>query len=137
MSSWGDIDISTLSTDPVVLPEGNKYTFKLNKGARFSPFKEGRIDAGATVAEGDYKGTQVYFSYPDPKEQPWVLGVFARMQKALGLKAEAGEDPVTYLNRAAGNLFVAPVKHRNVTVDGVEGKKAEINIGNVTPVPAA
>lgn len=129
--SWGDINLSELTTEQKVLPEETDFNFELLPGAKFNPWNPNRVDAAAKVIDGEFAGERLYFSYPDPVENTWVPGVFARMIKALKVEAETGEDPVTYLNRAAGSKFTAKVKHRRVDTDGVETVKAEIKIGNV------
>jgi hypothetical protein len=129
--SWGDINLSELTTEQKTLPEETDFNFELLPGAKFNPWKPSRIDAGAKVIDGEHEGQRIYFSYPDPVENSWVTGVFARMIKALGVPATDGEDPISYLNRAAGAKFVSKVKHRKVDTDGVETVKVEIKIGNV------
>lgn len=131
--SWTDVDLTNIPTDIDLLPEEKEFVFELLPGARYGRFQQGRVEAAARVAEGEFTGRVLYFSYPDPTEQPWSIGVFARMIKALG-PADEGEDPVAYLNRVAGQRFVSKVRHRRVDAEGGEQIKQEIKIGNVKPV---
>jgi hypothetical protein len=133
MSSWMDVDLTTVPADNEVLPEGRKFVFELLEGAKPASFDPDRINFSAKVVDGEFAGRVVYASYPNPeKVGQWVKGVFIRMTHALGEPIGDGEHPVDYLNRMAGHHFVAPVKHRQVQQDGVDTIKGEINIGNVS-----
>lgn len=134
MSSWLEVDLTQIPTDNEVLPEGTYYDFELLAGAKPSRFDPDRIECAAKVVNGEFAGRIKYFSYPSPEKQPWVRGVFVRMTHALGTDIEEGEHPVDYLNRVAGAQFSAPVKHRQVDVDGMETTKDEVKIGNVRAV---
>lgn len=134
MSAWLDVDLTTIPTDNDVLPEGQYFNFELLPGAKPGKFNPDRIECAAKVVDGEFAGRVKYFSYPPPAEQPWVLGVFVRMTRALGVEIETGEEPVDYLNRAAGGHFAAPVRHRKVDTDGMDTTKDEIKIGNVRAI---
>jgi hypothetical protein len=134
LSIWTEIDLTSISTEPVILPENTEFIFELLPGARYGKFDSNRIEASAKVVSGEFAGQIKYFSYPDPEKQPWSTGVFVRMTHALGEEVEAGEDPVEYLNRNAGKQFISKVKHRRFSSDGVDGVKDEVAIGNVKPV---
>ncbi len=137
-TSWSEVDLTTVTTDNNVLPEGQDFEFELLPGARFSKYDPDRVEAAAKVATGEFAGRVKYFSYPDPKKVgEWVRGVFVRMTHAIGEEIEPGESPVDYLNRVAGGHFRAQVKHRLVAQDGVDITKDEIKIGNVKPVRLA
>lgn len=131
MSSWLDVDLTTIPTDNEVLPENVYYKFELLPGAKASRFNPDRIECAAKVADGEFLGRVQYFSYPSPEEQPWVRGVFVRFTHAVGEEIAQEEEPIDYLNRVAGSIFEAPVKHRVVNQDGMETTKAEIKIGNI------
>lgn len=134
MSSWLDVDLTTIPTDNEVLPEGVYYDFELLAGAKPSRFDPDRLECAAKVINGEFTGRVKYFSYPSPALQPWVRGVFVRLTHAIGEDIAEGEHPVDYLNRAAGGHFSAPVKHRQIDVDGMETTKDEIKIGNIRAV---
>lgn len=132
MASWSEVDLSNVATDNNVLPEGQYYTFELLPGARPNKYDEGKIDAAAKVISGEFEGRVKYFSYPNPeKVGNWVFGVFTRMSHALGVEIEENEKPEVYLNRVAGGVFMAPVKHRTYEQEGETITKDEIRIGNV------
>lgn len=137
MSSWSEVDLTTVSTDNDILPEG-KYEFELLPGARFSKYDPDRVEAAGKVASGEFAGRIQYFNYPDPaKVGEWVRGVFVRMTRATGVEIEEGESPVDYLNRAAGSHFVGAVLHRVFDKDGESVTKSDLKIGSITPVRAA
>ncbi len=131
---WSDIDLSSLSTETKTLPE-QKFTFEI-VSAKDNPWKEGKVDVTAKVAEGEFEGEITYFSYPEPDDEKfaWVKGVLARMFGALGEKPEPGEEIVPYFRRMKGKQFVAPIVHRVVQYEGHDQIKAEIKIGNVSKV---
>lgn len=129
--SWGDIDLSTVPSDLEILPEATlNFVVTGGKNNRFDPEK---IDVFAKVFDGDFKGRGTIFSYPDPAKQDWSPGVFARLAASMKIPIEKGETPVAYLARAAsaGGKFTAPVKHREVEVDGLPVTKSEVNIMKV------
>jgi hypothetical protein len=135
MSSWMEVDLTTVPTDNEVLPENQYFNFELLAGAKPSRFDPDRIECAAKVIDGEFAGRVKYFSYPDPaKVGDWVRGVFIRATRAFGVEIEKGETPVEYLNRVAGAHFSAPVKHRIVDSDGVDSTKDEIKIGNIKAV---
>lgn len=129
--SWGEIDLSSVSTDLEVLPEAI-LNFAL-VSAKPNKFDSEKVDVLAKVYDGELKGRTTFFSYPDPAKQDWSPGVFARLAKSVGIPIEKGEQPVAYINRAAaaGGKFTAPVKHRAVEVDGLPVTKSEVNIMKV------
>lgn len=135
--SWSEIDLTSISTDTDLLPETTDFVWELLPGAKFSKYDPARVEAAAKVASGEFAGRVKYFSYPDPAKQSWSAGVFIRMTRALGVEIEEGESPVDYLNRVAGNQFIAPVKHRTIEYEGATSQKDEIKITNVKAVRKA
>jgi len=130
-----EVDLTTVSTDNEVLPEGVYYDFELLPGAKPSRWDADRIECAAKVINGEFAGKVKYFSYPDPKKVgEWVRGVFIRLTHAVGIEIQENEHPVDYLNRIAGSKFSAPVKHRVVDADGVDTTKDEIKIGNIRAI---
>jgi hypothetical protein len=139
LSSWNEVDLSTVPTEAAILPEG-KYEFELLPGARFGKWDADRVEAGAKVASGEFSGRICYFNYPSPaKVGDWVYGVFVRMTKATGVEIEEGETPVDYLNRVAGEHFMATLKHRTYadSETGESVTKMDLKIGSVGPVRSA
>lgn len=130
--SWADIDLTTISTAITPIAENaDGYIFELLPGAKNSDYDAERVEVQAAIAEGEFAGRKLFFSYPDPAKQEWAPRVFKRLVESLGMDIEAGEKPVVYLNRAAGLRFKAPVTHRK----GEEGApvKADLNIFKVRP----
>ena len=134
MSSWSEVDLSTVPSDIEILPEG-KYVFELLPGARFSKWDANRVEAAAKVVAGEFEGKIQYYSYPDPaKVGDWVIGVLVRMAKAASCEIEENESPVDFLNRVAGTKFKATVYHRTYDKEGEGQTKAELKIGSIMPV---
>lgn len=131
--TWNNIDLSTVNPNIEIIPEGD-YTFKL-AGAKYSDRDPNRVEVNASVAtEGDFTGRKVFFSYPDPNRPKceWSPRMLKRLINAIGVDVLPGEDPVSYLNRAAGNTFGAPVKHSKPTEE-YPNPRAELDIFNVHP----
>jgi len=134
--SWTNVDLSNVNPNIEIVPEG-EYTFKLG-GAKYGDSDPGRIECNATVStEGDFTGRKLFFSYPDPQKPrcEWSPRMLKQLEIALGIDALPGQDPVAYLNGAAGNVFAAPVKHRKGGVNPTTGDnypdRAEIDIFKV------
>jgi len=136
--AWTSFDLTTINPNAEVIAEG-VYTFQLS-GAKYGERDPNRIECSATIAtEGDYMGRKMFFSYPDPEsinskgqKNSWSAKALKRLEQSLGVEATAGEDPVAYLNRAAGVRFSAPVKLGRTSPEYPEAK-AEINIFSVGP----
>jgi hypothetical protein len=129
--AWADVDLPSISTAITPVAEG-EYTFELLPGARFSDFDANRVEGSAAIAEGEFAGRKLFFSYPDPAKQEWSPRVFKRLVESLGMDIQPGQTPVQYLNEAAGLRFKAAVKHR---AGGDEGapKRADLDIFHVKP----
>ena len=126
--SWGDIDLSTARADNEVLPESEATNFLIT-GAGKNKFDSEKVDVYAKVLDGPEKGARTVFSYPNPNDYDWVIGVFKRLVNSIGIKIEEGESPVDYLIRVAKleGKFTAPVKHREYEKDGLTTVKGEVN----------
>lgn len=129
---WGDIDLSTVPADNELLP-AEVFNFVVT-GGKPNKFNSNKVDVSAKVADGQYKGTSAFFSYPDPAEQEWSVGVFKRLVNSIGIKIEEGESPVDYLNRVAkaGGKFTAPIKHRDIEKDGLVETRGEVNTWKIS-----
>lgn len=128
--SWTEVDLSSISDEMERLPEGD-YVFALLPGAKYNQWNPNKIEVGAKVAEGEYAGRVLYFSYGDPEKTPSMLGAMKRLERALskssGKEAEAGQNPIDYLNAVAGAKFVGTVRHRTYTDNnGEEQTKADM-----------
>jgi|SRR5581483_26784 len=128
---WTEVSLKDISPNVEILPE-KEFTLKLT-GAKYG--NNGRINLTAQVVDdGEFTGRKAYFDYPDPDSQPWALHALKRLEIALGVDQEEGEDIVQYLNRAAnlGAKFSSNFKHRKYTPPGGEEKtKSELNINAV------
>jgi len=130
---WSDIDLSTVNPAFDIVAEG-EYVFQLG-GAKWGENDPARVEANATiVSEGDQAGRKIFFSYPDPTKPrcEWSPKALKRLEVAMGEDALPGEDPVTYLNRAAGSKFGGRVKHGK-TSEEYPNPRAELNLNSVKP----
>lgn len=133
---------------PQPLPDG-KYTYQLNPGSeyrinKFTGIEE--LNVSATVTEGDNQGRVSFFKYPDPTHigqngKPFAFSAQAlkKLEIALGVDANPGEDSADYLNRVATNYparfsgVVAPGKPYKDKTTGADVTKSEFQIFAVGP----
>ena len=142
--SWTDVDLTGVSTEMETIPEGS-YAFALLPGAKYNQWQPGKVEVGAKITEGDYAGRVCYFSYGDPDKVPSMVQAFKRLEVALvtdgAPAAEAGEDPVTYLNNpeVVGKRFLGPVRHRLLPAkdDLPAQTKVDVAVFKVKAVPNA
>ena len=129
--TWTNITLKDVNPNLEIIPEG-KYTFRLAPGSHVDD--NGRLIVSAHIVnDGEFTGRKVTFSYPSPEKAEWSDRMVKRLQEALGVDAVDGENPVEFLNRAAGNNFGAPIVHREYTPEGSDQsrKRAEVGIFNV------
>jgi hypothetical protein len=148
--SWTDVDLTGVSTDMELIPEGT-YEFALLPGAKYGQWNPAKIELGAKIVSGEYAGRVQYFSYGDPEKVPSMLVAFKRLEEALakntGVSITEGEDPVTYLNNpdVVGGKFIAPIRHRTYEKKGevdaqgnpVLESKSDVSVYKVKAVPVA
>lgn len=126
--SWSDIDLTKVSAtiEPVAIGE---YTFELQAGVKMSA-DGSRIECAATIAEGQFAGRKLFFSYPDPTTYDWSPRVLKRLINALGEDVVEGETALDVLQRSAGKRFGAPVKDGK-TSEAYPTPKRELDIFKV------
>lgn len=130
--SWETIDLTSVSTALEIIPE-KTFTFELLPGAKYDERDPNRISCqAAIVQDGEFTGRRIFFSYPDPSVKEWSPKALKRLEQAIGIDIERGEDPVTYLNRVAGNHFMTNVTHSKPT-DEYPNPRANLNLFNVKP----
>lgn len=138
--SWANIDLTTISPTLEIIPE-KMFTWELLPGATYDERDHGRINVSAAIVnDGEFSGRKIFFSYPDPegvsprsgKKQDWSAIALKRLEQAIGVDYEAGEDPVHFLNRAAGSRFMSGVQHSKPT-DEYPNPRANLNLLNVRP----
>ena len=142
--SWTDVDLSGVSLDMDLIPEGN-YVLTLLPGAREGKWNAKKIELGGKIAEGEYTGRVVYWSYGDPDGTPSMKGAMKRLTIALakstGVEIEPGQHPIEYLNNedVVGGKFIAQVLVREIpaTEEREASNKNDIQIFKVKPVPEA
>jgi hypothetical protein len=128
--SW-NISLTDVNPLPEVLP-AETFDFEL-VGAKYSDRDPAKIEVTARVAtEGSFQGRKVFFSYPDPAKYAWAPKQLKKLEIVLGVDAQVGEDPVSFLNRASGNYFRSNLMHRSYTPEGASEPitKVEVNIFN-------
>lgn len=130
--TWANVDLVNINPNLELIPAKN-YVFELLPGAKYDDRDPGRITANAAIVnDGEFTGRRIFFSYPDPAVKEWAPKALKRLEQALGEDAQEGEDPVAYLNRAAGSRFGAEVKHTAPT-DEYPNARANLNIFSVKP----
>ena len=130
--TWSNVDLTTVNPAMEIVP-AQEYVFSLG-GAKYGESDPNRIEVNASiVTEGDFTGRKIFWSYPDPSKPKceWAPKALKRLEMALGVDAEPMEDPVTYLNRAAGSHFSGEVYHRPATND--YPARAELKLNSVKP----
>lgn len=104
--SWQNIDLTTINPQLEILPS-KTFTFTVLPGAKYDDRDPDNISVNvAVVNDSEFSGRRLFLNY-----KPDDVKALKRLEQALGVDAEAGEDPVAYLNRAAGNNFTMPVTH--------------------------
>lgn len=130
---WNNIDLTTVNPNLEIIPKDKTFTWELAPGTKYDERDSGRIVASATIVnDGEFTGRRLSFSYPDPSKKDWSPRMLKRLEQALGVDASIGEDPVAYLNRAAGNRFMTDVRHTEPN-DEYPNPMANLNIFNVRP----
>lgn len=130
--TWQAIDLKNINPNLEIIP-AKQYVFELLAGAKYGERDPGRIEANAAIVnDGEFTGRRLFFSYPDPTTKEWSPKALKRLEQSLGVDAEEGEDPVAYLNRAAGSRFGAAVTHTAPTPE-YPNARANLNIFSVKP----
>lgn len=129
------------------IPDG-EYTFQLLPLAKyryqeFDGVTFANTNATAGIAEGDLSGRRVFFEFPDPsstnkegKPKAWSKQVFKKLSIVMGIDINEGEDPVSFLNRAAGTgngRFTAKLGTRAYVKDGENKTRQELNLFSFKP----
>lgn len=142
---WGEVEAP--ADGYAAIPDG-EYTFQLLPFAKYRTFSFNETEyvstnATAGVAEGDLSGRRVFFEFPDPNQtnkdgklKTWSKQSLKKLSIVMGIDIEEGEDPVSYLNRAAntGNArFVAKLATRTYQKAGVDQSRQELNLFSFKP----
>lgn len=125
--SWTNVDLTTINPQLEIVPE-KVYTFELLPGAQYSDRNPEEISIQvAIVNDGEFTGRRLYGKY-----SPDEVKALKRLEQAMGVDAEPGEDPVTYLNRAAGSRFSTGVRHSKPN-EQYPNPKAFLQLWSVKP----
>lgn len=134
---WTDFNLKDVNPNLDAIPI-KAYTWELLPGAKYDD-KERLIVSAAIVNDGEFTGRRLQFSYPNPnsfdrngKKNDWSGKILKRLENALGVEIEDGEDPAAYLNRVAGNRFSAMAKQSKVSEE-YPNPRTELDIFNVKP----
>lgn len=139
-----DLRLSDIEIEkPQPLPAGG-YIWQLQPGAfyrtnQFTNIEE--LNVRFDVAEGDFQGRVEFVSYPDPstttakgKSNKWAAQALKKLEIALGVDSMPGEDPASFLNRAATsgyNRLSAQMVANNYTKNGVEVQDTRFGVFTV------
>lgn len=141
-----DVKLSDVEIEkPSPVPVGT-YKFQLLPGAEYRTNKFNgleELNVSAAVVEGEHQGRRIFFSYPDPtatsskgKSLAWSAQALKKLEIALGIEALPGEDPQTYINRAASNgnaRFTGTVSPSKYIKEGETEPRPEFNVFSVAP----
>lgn len=144
---WENVKLNEVKVDgPSPLPEGD-FVFQLLPGASTRVRNDvEELVASAAIAEGEYAGRRVFLQYPDPesvdkngKKRTWSAQALKKLELALGIDANAGEDPAAYLNRAAqmGAVFGATLEKGNYVPAGQTEPRVDLKLFSVRPASVA
>lgn len=115
--SWETVTLADVK--PAAFPEipFGRYKFNLLPGAstRMNNFQTEELVVSAAITEGPQAGRRVFLEYPDPtakhsvtgKVVDWPAQALKKLEVSLGVEQAAGETPVQFLNRVAGNGHAA------------------------------
>lgn len=106
-TAWEQVKLADIKVESNFkeVPAGD-YTVQLLPGAQVRERNSGmNLSAQAAITDGEFKGMRIFLDYPDPSQPKmgWSLQALKKLEHVLGLDSIEGEDPVTYLNRAASN----------------------------------
>lgn len=125
--SWQNIDLKSINPNLELIPE-RTFSWELLPGAKYDDRDPNTISINvAVVSDGEFAGRRLFVNYKEGDEK-----ALKRLEQAMGVDANEGEDPVAYLNRAAGGRFAAAVKHSQVTPE-YPNPKAFLQKWNVRP----
>lgn len=145
----GFVDVKLADVElekPQPIPAGT-YVFSVVPGAQYRVNQYNKLEelnVSFAVTEGDLAGRRVFATYPDPaavnpkngKPMAWSAQALKKLEMALGIDSLPGEDPATYLNRAAigGNARVTATISERTYQDknGVTKTQADFNLFSVT-----
>ena len=130
-------------------PPTGTYIFQLLPTAEVRPNKftgVEELNLSAAIAEGDFSGRRVFWTYPDPsslgkdgKPLTWSTQAMKKLEVVLGIDSNEGESSRDYFNRAAstGNArfsaYFGPNAKHPYTPVGADEPNNELNIFSVKP----
>jgi predicted nucleotidyltransferase len=125
--SWHDVDLTKINPNLELIP-AKKYTFELLPGAKYDDRNPDQLVINvAIVNDGEFSGRRLFVNYKPGEEK-----ALKRLEQAMGVDATESEDPVAYLNRAAGGRFMSGVVH-SAPSDEYPNPKAFFQKWNVAP----
>jgi len=154
-----DLKLQDVKLEKPAGPPAGKYVFQLVPTAELRTNKftgNEELNLSASIAEGDYAGRRVFWTYPDPatigtnsgKPFTWSAQAMKKLQISLGLDMYDEESLVDYFNRAAmsdNNRFggaLVPETRKNKETGEYEpyirnGNTEPVNVFSIFSVHAA
>lgn len=112
---WENVKLKEVNPNMEIVPVGT-YTFGIGK-AEWNADTPGRFSVRCSiVSEGDFRNRSLFLNFNPPGAEgakSQSAKVLKRLETALGIDMDEGEDPVAYCNRAAAayGRFITDVKH--------------------------
>lgn len=141
--SWSNVKMSDVQVSNFTeLPEGD-FVFQIVPGASYRDRGGSQeLSVQAVVVEGESKGRRTFLNFPDPesvsqngKPKAWSAQQLKKLQLALGVDAEDGEDPVAYFHRpeVLNSQFTMTRARGNYIPNGATEAKIENKLFSVRP----
>lgn len=127
MSYWTTVNLLDVNPNLEILP-AKSFTFEILPGAKYDDRDPDVIALQVAVAaDSEFSGRRIFLNYKPGEEK-----ALKRLEQAVGIDSEENEDPVAYLNRAAGGRFNTSIKH-SLPNDQYPNPKAFLQKWSVSP----
>lgn len=141
--AWSNIKMSDVQVSSFTeLPEGD-FIFSILPGASYRDHNGSQeLSVQVAIAEGDLKGRRTFLNYPDPestdksgKPKAWSAQQLRKLQIALGVDPNDGEDPVEYFQRpeVLNSQFTMTRARGNYIPNGATEARIENKLFSVRP----
>ncbi len=125
--SWTTVDLTQVNPNLEIVP-AKAFTFELLPGAKYSDRNPDDVEISvAIVGDSEFAGRRLFAKYGSDE-----VKALKRLEVAMGIDAQPGEDVVAYLNRAAGGRFSTTVRHSTPN-EQYPNPKAFLQLWSVKP----